>query len=79
MPKKNEFTEVLEEMAAELREGRHDADKANPIPFGLERLTKRKYEADRLRNGTAAERSQFLATHGMEAMLKLLRGNNDTA
>ena len=79
MPRRNEFTEALEDITAELRSLRHSADKANPIPFGMERLSKRQYTADRLRKGTADERAEFLAKNGPAAMLKLIRGNNATS
>ncbi len=71
---KNEFTQAIEEVMDEMRALRKAADKSNAVPFGMERLSRSKSVADRLRNGTKQERSEYLAKNGAEAMLKLLRG-----
>ena len=66
----------MEGIMGEMRTQKKNADKANPVPFGMERLTKRQYQRDRLKNGTPQERADFLAQNGQEAMLRLVRGNN---
>ena len=73
MPQKNEFTLAIESIEAELKFNKKIADKAKPVPFGLERVTSRSAQVARFQELNEAERRGFIKRHGLKETVKMMR------
>tara|TARA_R100000315_G_C5227118_1_gene138135 strand:- start:1320 stop:1559 length:240 start_codon:yes stop_codon:yes gene_type:complete len=70
----NEFTRIVHELKDEIFKGKKDATKANPIPFGSERVQSRE-EAVRLFEALPpAEKRAYIQQQGMDKMRDMLQG-----
>lgn len=73
MPVRNEFQRVTDRMFEELEALRKKADKANPVPFGEERLSPRDARR-RLEQLTPQQRQALIQQKGSGWMVKVLGG-----
>ena len=76
MARINEFSAALQLVDAELRKARDMADKANPVLFGEERLSKPEYVAARFHKLGKEGKLAYIKKHGIQEVVKLMKGFN---
>ena len=68
------FTEVAQELMAEIRQARMDSGVPDSIPFGFERVPRRRF-VQSIQNMTPEERTEWMKlVGGGERALAMLRG-----
>jgi hypothetical protein len=74
--KVNEFTEAMESVVGQIRLSKKKADKAKPVPFGLERIDDRRTAAARFEGMNEKQKREFIQRTGVKETVNMLRGQN---
>ena len=74
MPQVNEFTEIVHLLKDEITGAKKTARKANPIPFGQERVKNKAAAMARFLNLSPEEKRAYIQEQGLENVMKMVRG-----